>query len=207
MLKSGLDYIQEPAKTLNISTYPRAPIFAKRASGQFIISFITTSLLALGLPLFYLVPAYSLEAYSLKLSADDKILLAEVTKYKEILGQKKKLIDGHKKELKKLEAIFNKKAKTLTAVYNKKVNYNFKSNFLYIFSKDLEQFKLYVEAIYSEEDNFTIHLISKDEKDITKYIKHVSKKYFNDIKNIDIRRIELDSKDLMYRGVLKVNYK
>lgn len=207
MLKSGLDYINEPKKTLNISTYPRAPIFTKRASGQFIISFILTSFLAIGVPLFYLIPAYSLEAYNLKLKSDNKSLSAEVSKYKEILGEKRKVIDRRKKELEKLETIFEQKAKTLSAVFNKKVQYAFKSKFLHVFSKDLEAYGVHLEELMSEEDNFTLHLLSKDEKNITKYIKHVSKTYFNDIKIIDIKRIELDEKELMYRGTLKVDYK
>ena len=207
MLKSGLDYIEEPKKTLNISTYPRAPIFSKRASGQFIISFIVTTLLAIGLPLFYLIPAYSLEAYNLKLSSDERELSQKASKYKTILAEKKKVITSNKKELKKLETIFESKAKTLSAIYNKKVNYKFKSNFLHIFAKDLKKFNVHIEEIYSQDDNFTFYLISKDEKNITKYIKYVSKKYFEDIKNIDIKRIELNEKELMYRGILKVNYR
>jgi len=207
MLKSGLDYINEPNKTLNLSIYPRAPIFAKRASGQFIISFIVTSFLAIGLPLLYLIPAYSLEAYNIKLTSDNQVLTQEVTKYKQILGEKKKIIDRHKKELQKLQLIFENKAKTLTAVYNKKVNYEFKSNFFYIFSKDLETFDVHLKRVISQEDNFVLHLIAKDEKSITKYIKHISKSYFSDIKKIDIKRIEFDEKQLMYRGTLKVNYK
>ncbi|CAA6809005.1 MAG: FIG00470756: hypothetical protein [uncultured Sulfurovum sp.] len=207
MLKSGLDYVSEPQKTLNISTYPRAPIFVKRASGQFIISFIVTTLLALGLPLFYLVPAYSLEAYNLKLSSDDRELSAEVSKYKQILSEKKKLIDSNKKELKNLEVIFDNKAKTLIAVNNKKVDYKFKSKFFHVFSKDLEEFNVHVEEIFSYEDNFVLHIKSEDEKNITKYIKHVSKKYFNEIQSIDIKRIEFNENESLYRGVLKVNYK
>lgn len=207
MLKSGLDYIAEPHKTLNVSTYPRAPIFAKRASGQFIISFVTATLLALGLPLLYLVPAYSLEAYNLKLSADNRVLSQDANKYKQILAEKKKVLDRQKKEFQRLEAIFNKKAKTLTAVYNKKVNYKLKSNYFFIFAKDLTQFDVYLEEVFSENDNFTFHLISKDEKNITQYIKHVSKQYFNEIKSIDIKRIEFNEEDLSYRGILKVDYK
>ncbi|CAA6824933.1 MAG: FIG00470756: hypothetical protein [uncultured Sulfurovum sp.] len=207
MVKSGLDYINDPKKTLNLSTYPRAPIFAKRASGQFIISFIISSLLALGLPLVYLIPAYSLEAYNLKLSNDDRVLNTDVVKYKGILENKKKIISSSKTELKRLEAIFEKKARTLTAIYDKKVNYKFKSNFLYIFSKDLAKFNVNIEEIFSTDDKFTFHLLSKDEKNITKYIKYVSKKYFNDIQVIDIKRIELDTDELVYRGVLKVDYK
>ncbi len=207
LLKSGLDYIEEPQKTLNISTYPRAPIFVKRASGQFIISFIVTSLLAIGVPLFYLVPAYSLEAYNLKLSSDDKSLKEESSNYKKILKEKKEVIALAEKDLKKLEKIFEKKAKTLIAIHNKKVNYRFKSNFLHIFSKDLEKYDLHIEEIFSENDDFILHLVSNDEKNITKYIKYVSKKYFKEIRIIDIKRIELDEKERIYRGVLKVKYK
>ena len=207
MVKSGLDYVNEPLKTLNISTYPRAPIFAKRASGQFIISFIIASLLALGLPLFYLIPAYSLEAYNLKLSNDDRQLSAEVSKYKKILERKKKTITANKNELSNLESIFEQKAKTLTSIYNKKVNYKFKSNFFFIFSKDLEKFNVHIEEVFSKDDSFTLHLIAKDEKNITKYIKYVSKKYFNDIQVINIKRIALDETERFYRGVLKVDYK
>lgn len=207
MLKSGLDYIEEPKKTLNISTYPRPPIFVKRASGQFIISFIVTSLLALGLPLFYLVPAYSLEAYNVTLSSKEKALSTKAAKYKKILKEKQDQIIVLKKDLAGQERIFEGKAKTLVAINNKKVNYKFKSNFLHVFSKDLKKFDVHVEEIFSEDDNFTLHLIAKDEKNITKYIKYISKKYFDDIRSIDIKRIELNEEELVYRGVLKVNYK
>jgi len=207
MLKSGLDYLNEPKKVLNLSEYPRAPIFAKRPSGQFIISFVTATLVALGLPLLYLVPAYSLEAYNLKLSADNRVLEDDANRYKQILAEKKKVLDRQKKEFQRLETIFNQKAKTLTAVYNKKVNYKLKSNYFFIFSKDLTKFDVYLEEVFSENDNFTFHLISKDEKNITKYIKHVSKQYFNEIESIDIKRIEFNEEDLNYHGTLKVNYK
>jgi O-glycosyl hydrolase len=87
------------------------------------------------------------------------------------------------------------------------VNYKFKSGFLYTFGKDLKKFGVHVEALSSNEDNFTLYLLSKDEKKITKYIKYISKEYFKNIKNIDIKRIEIDDKDFSYRGVLKVEYK
>ena len=207
MLKTGLDYIEAPNKVVNLSEYPRAPIFVKRASGQFILSVLGATVLALGLPLFYLVPAYTLEGYNLKLENDNKLLTDEVTKYKNILSQKQSKIKEKKKTLKKLENIFESKAKTLTSIYNKKVDYNFKSNYFYIFSKDLEKHHLHVEEIFSEEDSFTLHLLSKDEKNITRYIKDVSKRYFDEIASIDIKRIDFSEKDGFYRGVLKVVYR
>jgi hypothetical protein len=207
MVKSALDYIQAPEKTLNLTFSPRPPTFAKRASGQFIIGTVLASVLALGIPLVYLVPSYMNDAYNLKLKMNEKSLATESAKYKGILKKKQLTIKSDKSELKKLENIFEGKARTLTSIHNKKVNYKFKSGFLYTFGKDLKKFDVHVEAISSDEDNFTLYLLSKDEKKITKYIKYISKKYFKNIENIDIKRIEIDDNDFSYRGVLKVEYK
>ena len=207
MVKSGLDYLETPSQILNVSPYPRAPIFIKRSSGQFILSFIAATLLGIGLPLIYLVPAYVNKGYILKLEADNQLLTQEVGKYKKILNTKKNIKKQEEKKLKNLQSIFEGKAKTLTAIHDKKVNYNFKSDFLYIFSKDLHEQSVHVEKILSNEDTFTLHLLSNDEKNITEYIKLISKKYSFKIKNINIKRIEKDSKNNLYRGVLKVDYK
>ena len=207
MVKSGLDYIQEPQKTLNLSIYPRAEVFTKRASGQFILSTLTASLVAIGLPLFYLVPSYMNDAYNIKLKADNNTLTTEVNKYKKILSEKQLIIKQNKEELTKLVDIFEGKAKTLSSIYNKKVDYKFKSEFFYTFAKDLKKDGVHVEKIYSQDDNFTLYLVGNDEKKITKYIKYISKKYFDDIININIKRIEIGKEDTLYRGVLKVNYK
>ena len=207
MVKSGLDYLQEADKILNLSAHPRPPVFAKRASGQFIISTVFASLLAIGVPLGYLIPSYMTDAYNLTLDIQNKDLSKEVATYKKILNKKQLIIKQNKQELKKLAAIFESKARTLTSIYSKKVNYNFKSGFLYMFGEDLKKFDVNVEEIYSDEDTFTLHLLSADEKNITKYIKYISKKYSKDIKVIDIKRIEIDRKDSHYRGILKVSYK
>ena len=207
MVKSGLDYLEGSKNIINISNYPRPPIFTKRASGQFILSVIGASLLAIGVPLGYLVPSYMNEAYNLKLNVDNQKLTTEVKKYKKILSDKQAVIKVEKKKLKNLQVIFESKAKTLTSIYQKKVNYNFKSDFLHTFAKDLRTYSVHVEKIVSNQDEFTLHLLSSDEKSITKYIKYISSKYSMTIKKIDIKRIEIDDKDNLYRGILKVSYR
>jgi uncharacterized membrane protein YciS (DUF1049 family) len=207
MIKSGLDYLEGSKNIINISTYPRPPIFTKRSSGQFILSVIGASLLAIGIPLGYLVPAYMNEAYNLKLNVDNQRLTTEVKKYKKILSDKQAVIKVEKKKLKELQVIFESKAKTLTSIHEKKVNYNFKSDFLHTFAKDLRKYSVHVEKIVSNQDEFTLHLLSSDEKSITKYIKYISGEYSLTIKNIDIKRIEIDDKDKFYRGILKVTYR
>jgi uncharacterized membrane protein YciS (DUF1049 family) len=207
MVKSGLDYLEGSKGIINISSYPRPPVFTKRSSGQFILSILGASLLAIGVPLGYLVPSYMNEAYNLKLNKDNQRLTHEVKKYKKILSDKQAIIKSETKKLKSLEAIFEGKAKTLTSIHKKKVNYNFKSGFLYTFAKDLKKYSVHVEKILSHEDTFTLYLVSSDEKFITKYIKFVSKEYSLNIKKIDIERIAIDDKDNLYRGILKVSYR
>jgi hypothetical protein len=206
MVQSGLDFIQAPHKIVNLTTTPRPPVFAKRASGQFIISTVVTSLLALGVPLYYLFIAYSTDVYNIKLDSENRSLTAISTKYKKILNDKRAVITQNKKELQGLKTIFEGKAKTLTYIHNKKVDYNLKSNFLNIFAKDLIKYDVKVERIGSKEDIFTLLVVSNDDKKITKYIKHISKKYFDKIKNIDIKRISISEDDLLYRGILKVSF-
>jgi len=205
MVQSGLDYIQASNKIVNLTTIPRPPVFSKRASGQFIISTTIVSLLAIGYPLFFLVSSYIIDAHIFKLSADDKSLAIITNKYKKILNGKKEIITQNKKELQGLKTIFEGKAKTLTSIYNKKVDYKLKSNLLNQFAMDLVNHEVKLEEMQSSEDNFTIYIVSDDDKKITKYIKYISKKYFDNIKNIDIKRISV-SDDGLYRGILKVSY-
>ncbi len=206
MVQSGLDYIQNPNKFVNLTPTPRPPVFAKRASGQFIISTVVTSLLALGWPLYYLFVSYSADVYNLKLDAENRRLSATTAKYKKILNDKRAIINQNKKELKGLKDIFEGKAKTLTYIHNKKVDYNLKSNFLNIFARDLIEYGVKLEEMKSSEDFFTLFVVSDDDKKITKYIKYISKKYFDKIKSIDIKRISISQEDLLYRGILEVSF-
>jgi len=206
MVQSGLDYIQNPRKVLNLTTVPRPPVFSKRASGQFIISATLSSLLALGVPIFYLVQSYLIDAHILQLSSENAKYSKITAKYKKILKEKRELIKENKKELDGLNTTFNGKAKTLTSIYNKKVDYKLKSSLLNKFAHDLIDYEVQLEKLTSDEDSFILAIVSDDDKKITKYIKYISKKYFNDIKNIDIERISIDNKDSLYRGILKVSY-
>ena len=207
MVQSGLDYLETPSKLVNLTSTPRAPVFSKRVSGQFIIATLLSSLAALAWPISYLVISYTNDTASLLLTSKDK-KLEEIDKhYKNILGEKQKEIQSKKKEFSTLVSIFDGKAKTLTAIYNKKVDYRLKSQFLFDFAKDLTGHDVKVERISSYEDKYTLNMVSSDEKKLTKYIKFISKKYFDEINKIDIHRIDMDYEDTQYRGVLEVGYR
>jgi len=206
MVQSGLDHIQSPDKFVNLTQNPRPPVFAKRASGQFIISTIISSLIALGWPLYYIFIAYSTDVYNLKLDSENRKLSAIASRYKKILKEKRDTIKKYKSELKGLKTTFEGKAKTLTYIHDKKVDYNLKSKFLNQIAKDLIENGVKIEELKSDGDNFTLYLVSGDDKKITKYIKYISSKYSKDIKHIDIKRISQTEEDLLYRGILKVSF-
>ncbi len=207
MVQSGLNYLESPEKIVNLTTTPRPPVFSKRASGQFIIATAVSSLVALAWPLSYLVLSYSNEATILLLSNEEAKLAKTSGKYKKILAEKQATIKKLKKNLKTQESIFEGKAKTLLSIHNKKVSYKLKSEFLYEFAKDLTEYEVKVEKIESHGDNYSLSMVSSDEKKLTKYIKYISEKYFSKIDNINIERIEMNNKDTKYRGILKVSYK
>lgn len=207
MVQSGLDFIANPSKVVNITTTPRPPVFRKRASGQFIISTAVASLIALAWPLSYLVYSYLNDAQILQLKSTDSELSEISAKYKKILGEKQAEIKIKKKELDGRVAVFDAKAKTLTSIYNKKVDYKLKSQFLDRFARDLVEHDVKLERMVSHQNSFMLYMVSNDEKKITKYIKNISKKYFDEIKNINIERIDNESHDGYYRGILKASYR
>jgi len=207
MVQSGLLYLEHPDRVVNLTQNPRPPVFSKRASGQFIIATVVTSLLALAWPLTYLVLSYSNDAAILLLKNKEHELNTISQKYKKILSKKQETIKKSKKELNALEKIFEAKAKTLFSIHDKKVNYKLKSEFLYAFAKDLSHYKVKVEKIISKGDTFYLYMVSDDEKRLTQYIKYISEKYFSKIEDINIKRIEMDNKDTKYRGILEVSYR
>ena len=59
----------------------------------------------------------------------------------------------------------------------------------------------------SQQNTSMLFMVSDDEKKITKYIEYISKQYFDEIKNINIERIDNESDDALDRGILKVSYR
>ncbi len=117
-----------------------------------------------------------------------------------------------KKEIKRLDGtivdkskIYHAKEKTLTSIYDKKVNYRLKSELLYNFATDIKHFDVNIDSLSSSDDSFTLSLLSKDEKEITRLIKHISEIHFDEINSIDIEMISKDPNSEYYNGILKVD--
>lgn len=204
MLLSSFDYIEDESSLVNLSMYPRAPSFVNRASGQFIISTFAAISLSLAYPLVYLVGSYVNDAKIYALTIENNKLTAESNKYKKILSEKRSQIKVLDERIKVLSDNYNGKAKTLTSIYDKKVNYRLKSGIYHTLAKELDQFEVYVEMLQSEKDTLLLSLLSSDDRKFTEVIKYMSDTHFDEIIEIDIKRIQKDPASNYYKGLLKV---
>jgi len=204
---TAMEYMEDSENAVNLTIFKRAPVFYKRTSGQFIIATSISILVGMSYPLVYLIGSYMNDATNMVLASNEIKLNEESERYKKILGQKKKEISELDKVIDELARKYHAKEKTLISIYNKKVKYSLKSELLYSFSKDIRKFKVNTNIITSEGNNFTFSLLSKDDKEITRLIKHISETHFDMINAIDIEVISRENDDDYYNGVLKVDLK
>jgi hypothetical protein len=196
--------MENEAAFVNLTMYPRPPSFVNRASGQFIISTFAAVSLSLAYPLIYLVGSYVNDAKIYALDIENKKLTKESTKYKKIIGDKKKVIKGLDGNIKQLSTVYSGKTKTLTAIYDKKINYKLKSGLFHTIAAELTKFDVHVDAIETKDDTLYISLVSIDDRKFTELIKYISDTHFDDVKEIDIEKIAKDPNTQYYKGLLKV---
>jgi len=203
MAVAGLGYLGGE-EIVNLTQYPRPPVFFKRPSGQFVATTLTMTALALMPPAYYYVMAKANETRNMLLQQEESKLSREVAKYKAILGQKQKEIEALDKQIADLREKFQGKEKTLTSVYDKKVHYRLKSEQMEFFAADLAKYGVKTYNIETDNDHYYLSLVSPSDQNITQLIKEISAKYKDEIATIDIERIQKDKNSTFYEGVLKV---
>ena len=199
MVLSTGKYWEEPGELINFTQYPRPPAFAKRPSGQFVLTMLAALLVASAYPTYYLISSYLLDLNNLRLSKEESGLGREANRYKMILGKKKKEIERLQKRVSILKKTYLEKEKTLLSVYDKKVNYHLKSNQLASFAEDLERFRVRSNGIKSDDDRYTISLSAKDDRNITGLVKYITKRYGPSIRHIEIGEIKGEQPGRMKR--------
>ncbi len=205
MAVSAFKYLENPAEHVNFTLFPKPPTFFKRPAGQITVMTVVALLAALALPAYHYISASMNDIQTYKLKEEEKVLAVEVAKYKRILREKKEEYDKATAAVKELSGRFVAKEKTLRSVYNKKVHYRLKSDQITSLSRDLADFDVKTNAIMSDMDSYSISLVSPSDKQITKLIKAISDKYYNEIRLIDIKTIQKDTNSTFYQGVLKVD--
>ncbi len=207
MLLTSMEYMEDENSILNMTMFPRPPSFVNRASGQFIIATFAAISIGLAYPLYHLVSSYANEAKIYALNKQNDSLSSEVSKYKKILGEKKRKISALDKELANLAKLYGAKTKTLTSIYREKVDYRLKSETFYTIAEVLNKFDVHVDKLFTKDDTVWMSLVSSDDRKLTELIKYISDIYENDIKEIDIKMIEKDPDSDHYKGLLKVEWR
>ncbi|HHD80138.1 MAG TPA: hypothetical protein ENK99_00800 [Campylobacterales bacterium] len=204
MLLSAFDYMEDEGSLVNLTMFPRAPSFVNRAGGQFIIATFAAISVGLAYPLVYLIGSYVNDAKIYALNIENKKLQTEATKYKKILGDKKKEMSVLDEKITKLSTQYSAKTKTLTSIYNKKVNYRLKSGTFHDIAEELTKFGVNVDMMYGKEDTVWVSLVSSSDRKLTEVIQYISDTHFDEISQIDIELIKKDPENNYYKGLLKV---
>jgi len=191
----------------NLTIFKRPPPFAQRTGGKFIMALAGALFLALVYPLYFLVSSYVNDFSIYNYKSDSDSLAGEVSKYKSIISQKEAEFKQLTNDNISIVKAYESKVGTLDSIYNKKANYKMKAKTFVEFTQDLQSRGVNVSDFGSIDNNFSLSLISKDDKKITDLIEYISTKYYKDIKNIDIKVIEKDQNSSYYSGILKMELK
>jgi len=202
---SAFGYLESPEGKINFTLYPKPPTFFKRPSGQIVALLAVALLAAFAMPIYYYVSASMNNIQTYKINQEDQVLAKEVAKYKQLLKQKKEAYEKASAVVKELSERFTAKEKTLQSIYDKKVHYRLKSDQLASFSEDLNAYDVHTNGMASQQDLYRLSLISPSDIQITKLIKAISEKYYDEIKSIDIEMIHKDKNSTFYQGILKVD--
>ena len=200
-----IGYMANEQSMVNLSIFEHPPLLYRRTSGQFIIVILLAILAAVSYPGYYFLNAQLNDAVNRVLSSRNETVKAEVMKYEKVLEKKKREAQKLNREVKGLQEAYHKKVLLLSTIYNKKVNYRLVSEYLYLLASDMSHFAVRVDKIQSDKNSYTLSLLSEDEEEMTKLVKYIAKKHFEQIDSIHIETISRKPKDKFFRGVLKVD--
>ncbi len=190
----------------NLTPYPKPEPINKRPAGKILFTAAATILLFL-IPVVYdYFIGASLNASNLVLEKEEARVTALANRYKILINKKKDEIKALDKAIDKTRKIYLTKKGELENVYSKKFNYKLKSEQLALITKVLKNFSIKSRFIEVSDTLYKIEVESKDDKEITAFIKELVKKFDKSISNVDIKNIAFDSTDRVYKGVLSVEF-
>ncbi len=206
MLLNALALNKGSLELVNFTPYPKpAPLF-KRPAGKLLQGFLFVVFLFL-LPIFYDYGIALSKLYENKILANKEAKLAQVVNhYKKIIQSKKEELKSLEEASAKLKKIYAEKKGELEHVYDKKFHYALKSEELALITNIINEFDIKSNSITLEDSKYFIELESKDDKEITAFIKKLVKSFKKKIVSIDIKDIKYDKEDNLYKGVLKVEF-
>jgi len=191
----------------NFTPYPKPLPIAKRPSGKIISLFIVIVLLFM-IPIAYdYFVGLSLKGQNIILEKKEQKLTAIANRYKASIKQKREELKALDKALDKTSKLYDTKKEKLTQVYNKKFNYSLRSEQLALITNILKGYDIKSREIEIDDNRYLIEIESKDDKEITLFIKQIVSKLNKSIKDINIRDIKFDKLEGLYKGKLVIEFK
>ncbi|PHR58161.1 MAG: hypothetical protein COA44_04470 [Arcobacter sp.] len=192
----------------NFTRFHRPPPFVKRASGQLILTIAGAIVVAMIYPTIF----WTLDA----IEGVKKAVLS--SDYRELHLKKvdrENQINHHTTEMEKIKTLvlnevkaLNDKKSVLTQIHDIKVNYPMKAKRISSLTKDLNKYKVKLNAIsYTENETtneklFLLSLVSKKDKPITNLIEWYTKTKSSQYR-FSIHKIEYNEDDKRYYSELK----
>ena len=193
----------------NFSRYHRPPPFVKRASGQLLLTIAASLVLAMIYPAVY----WTMDAFK----GIEKALLQ--SQYNELHIKKldrERQVNHHTKEMESIKTLvmneikdLDEKKAILKQIHEVKVNYPMKAKRITSLTKDLNKYKVKLDAINyyqdpkTNEKSFFLRLISQKDKRITNLIEWYTKTKSSQY-TFSIEKIEYNADTKLYSSELKV---
>ena len=190
----------------NLTPYPKPKPLMQRESGK-IVTVVFTILALFMVPIIYdFIIGSSMKANNLLLEKKEQKISIEAQRYKKDIAKKRDELKALESAYGKTKEVYDSKVGEVTKVYNKKFHYQFRSEQLAQITKLLKEYDLQSRKMSISDSLYAIELESKDDKQITAFIKDLVQKYEKRISNVDIKDIRLNKKEGLYKGVLKIEF-
>ncbi len=190
----------------NLTPFPKPAPLSKRPAGKILLAtFVTTAIFLIPVVYDYAV-GMSLQAKNTILKKKEMRLTAEANKYKNEIKKKKDELKALEKSLKQISNLYQNKKGELKNVYSQKFNYQLRSEQLALITNIIKGFDIQSRSIEINDTQYKIEVESKNDKEITAFIKKLVEKFNKKISYVDIKDITYDDKEKLYKGVLKVNF-
>ena len=170
----------------NFTNMLRPKPFAKRKSGQFLLTCAAAFVLSMLYPAYNYIAGLVLEKDTLRLSDEYSVLNAQEMQIKETLAKISKEQESVRGLTQKENEKLNFRKNLLAEIENKKDNYAMKGLNLFKITDILNLNAVSITNVVNNDRNLTITAISDNEKRITQLIKDISKdeKYLVNTKKI-----------------------
>ena len=201
------DILLSEAKYPNFTIFPKPAPFFKRPSGELTLIVVGGILLGSLYPAYNYIVGLKFKYEASTLSKRYPLIHAKRVALERKVTQLKKELEEIKHKSEEKQKSLQKSQQILNRIYDKKVHYVMKAKTIADLSQDLVKFKLLVNKIENNDTTFDFNLTATDDKQITKFIKHISD---NKADKYDISTNEISKTDLngtLYNSIVEVKVK